>query len=200
MSPVRGHKSCPSALHPWSRALRRERDGRLERQVNSSSSAFESEIVTCRSVRRREVRLLCKYEVPAVEPAGPQPRGVIARGSYERRCTVASWSPSATPPPRFYGAHATDSTGLAACCGVCRGGEPSRGRRPLPERRGGSDPVPPRRRIQIRGRLHVGNRAEFLTRYAPRYLADGPAARRSSRNPSASHRAGCACACQRSPR
>jgi len=34
----------------------------LERQVNSSSSTFESEIVTCRLSDGRDVRLHCKYE------------------------------------------------------------------------------------------------------------------------------------------
>jgi len=73
----------------------------LDREINMSWSRFASEIVTCRLPDRRELRMLCKYEVDGEKTADEHRGGLwyeaevdqqrlkgSTRRDQDRRCSL----------------------------------------------------------------------------------------------------------------
>jgi aminoglycoside phosphotransferase (APT) family kinase protein len=86
----------------------------LDRQVNSSSSTIESEIVTCRLSDGRDGRLLCKYErFRGSNQENHASWGHRRGGGYEAEVYRRVLEPIGGVAPRFYGSHREASTGLA---------------------------------------------------------------------------------------
>jgi aminoglycoside phosphotransferase (APT) family kinase protein len=166
----------------------------LGREVNSSSSTFESEIVTCRLSDGRDVRLLCKYE--RFRQSNQQDHaswGHRRGGGYEAEVYRRVLEPIGDAAPRFYGAHRDRSTGLACVL--------------LEYVEGASHPedaatLPATARWLARFHhaaepLVSGTDAAFLSRYDRDYLAGWSRRTEEFAQPFREHRAWVACACQR---
>jgi hypothetical protein len=194
MSPVPAHDVLPDAVRsvvapgPLAATV----TAVIEREANSSSATFESEIVTCRLSDGRYVKLLCKYE--RFRKSNQQDHaswGHRRGGGYEGEVYRRVLEPIGNAAPRFYGMHRDGPTGLACMFLEYLEGASPRDTATLPATGRWLA------RFHRAGESFLsGADAAFLTRYDREYLAGW--ARRTAEfvQPFREHRAWVARACQ----